>query len=327
MSGASAREKAAAGEKNYEQERGAVRARNRAKEEGVVPAWIGLMAAAGVFGALLWLERRRPLRRVTESKLARDTRNLAVALAGALVTNLAERPLALRLAHRVEHRRLGLLKQARLPRWLEATAACALLDYTLYLWHFLTHKVGFLWRCHVVHHADLDMDVTTALRFHFAELLLSLPYRLAQVRIIGVSPFAFTLWQTLLLPSVMFHHSNVELPIGWERRLSRLIVTPRMHGIHHSTVREETDSNWSSGLTLWDFLHGTLRLDAPKQMIVIGVPAYRAPEQVTLGKIIAMPFVRQPDSWQSTEGRRPPHRQGVRASDSSTVDLGRIRKD
>lgn len=300
-----------------------MKARSRAKDKGAVPAWIGLAAAAGVFGALLWLERRRPLRRATESKLTRDTRNLAFAAAGALVTSLAERPLALRLARRVEERRLGLLNQADLPRWLEVTAACALLDYTLYIWHYLTHKVGFLWRCHVVHHADLDMDVTTALRFHFAELLLSVPFRLAQVRIIGASPFAFTLWQTLLLPSVMFHHSNVDLPVEWERRLGRLIITPRIHGIHHSTVREETDSNWSSGLTLWDFLHGTFRFDVPQRAIIIGVPAYRAPEQVTLGRISAMPFVKQPDSWQSPEGRRSPHPQGVRASDRPNAGLAK----
>jgi sterol desaturase/sphingolipid hydroxylase (fatty acid hydroxylase superfamily) len=300
-----------------------MKARSRGKNEGGVPMWIGLVMTAGVFGTLLWLERRRPLRRATESKLTRDTRNLTVAVAAALVTNLAERPLALRLARRVEERRLGLLKQTDLPRWLEATAACALLDYTLYLWHYLTHKVGFLWRCHVVHHADLDMDVTTALRFHFAELLLSVPFRLAQVRVIGASPFALTLWQTLLLPSVMFHHSNLELPIKWERRLNRLIVTPRMHGIHHSTVRAETDSNWSSGLTLWDILHGTLRLDVPQHVIVIGVPAYRAPEQVRLGKIIVMPFVEQPDSWRMPEDRKTSPQQSVRAADRSTVGLAK----
>ena len=177
-----------------------------------------------------------------------------------------------------------------MPRAIETLAACALLDYTLYGWHYLTHRVPLLWRCHVVHHADLDLSVTTALRFHFAELLLSVPFRLAQLRVLGVSPPAFTLWQRLLFISVLFHHSNIRLPIEWERRLNRLIVTPRMHGIHHSIVREETDANWSSGLTVWDWLHGTLRRDVPQQAVIIGVPAYREPAQVTFAKIVAMPF-------------------------------------
>jgi sterol desaturase/sphingolipid hydroxylase (fatty acid hydroxylase superfamily) len=90
----------------------------------------------------------------------------------------------------------------------------------------------------------------------------------------------------------MFHHSNVELPIGLERALNRLIVTPRMHGIHHSIVRDQTNSNWSSGLAVWDRLHGTLRLNVPQEEITIGVPAYRGPEDVELAKVILMPFKR-----------------------------------
>ncbi|HMV49436.1 MAG TPA: sterol desaturase family protein [Blastocatellia bacterium] len=276
------------------------------KNPNKLAAWLGVAAVVSL-GAWLWLERRRPLRRANENRLTRDVRNLAVAVCGAVVTNLTESPLALRMARCVETRRLGLLKQFALPRVMETVAACVLLDYTLYVWHYLTHKVPLLWRCHVVHHADLDLSVTTALRFHFAELLLSVPFRLVQVRLLGVSPPAFTLWQRLLFLSVMFHHSNVGLPIDWERRLNRFIVTPRMHGIHHSIVREETDSNWSSGLTVWDWLHGTLRRDVPQQAVTIGVPAYRAPEQVTFAKITAMPFVAQPDSWQllEGEGRQP----------------------
>lgn len=276
------------------------------KSNRLVPGWIGLAASVGVFGALLWLEHRRPLRRATESSLPRNARNLGVATAAAFVTNLVERPMAMAMARRVRERRLGLLEQTGWPVWLKTATACALLDYTLYLWHYLTHRVDFLWRCHVVHHADLDLTVTTALRFHFAELLLSVPFRLAQVRAIGVSPFALTMWQTLLLPSVLFHHSNFALPPAWERRLSWLIVTPRLHGIHHSIVRAETDSNWSSGLTVWDWLHGTLRRDVPQAAIIIGVPAYQAPEQVTLAALIEMPFIQQPDSWQLPVRRKAP---------------------
>src|SRR5579859_3670499 len=113
------------------------------------------------------------------------------------------------------------------------------------------------------------MDASTALRFHFGEMIASVPWRAVQVVGIGVSPLALSVWQTATLVEIIFHHSNVELPRELERWLCLLIVTPRMHGIHHSTVPEETDSNWSSGLTLWDWLHGTLRLDIPQDAIII----------------------------------------------------------
>lgn len=260
------------------------------KGGGKVPSWLSGALVLGAFGALVWLERRRPLRAARESKLERSARNLAVAAAGAAALRLTEAPLTERLTALVERERVGLLKLARLPAWVEVAAALVLLDYTLYLWHVLTHRVPFLWRFHVVHHIDLDLDATTALRFHFAELMLSVPWRAAQVLCVGVSPLALSVWQTLLMLSVLFHHSNVRLPAGLERRLNLFVVTPRMHGIHHSTVREETDSNWSSGLTLWDRLHGTLRLDVPQDAIDIGVPGYREPREVGLTSMLTLPF-------------------------------------
>ncbi len=165
------------------------------------------------------------------------------------------------------------------------------------------------------------MDASTALRFHFAELALSVPWRAGQVMVIGVSPFAFSLWQTLLFLSIMFHHSNVRLPIEVERALNRIIVTPRMHGIHHSTVRAETDSNWSSGLTVWDYLHGTLRLNVPQDEIDIGVPAYREPEEVALESILEMPFTRQRATWELHEGFKLPtrHRHAELSPDQLSV--------
>ena len=172
-----------------------------------------------------------------------------------------------------------------------------LMDYTLYVWHVLTHRVPTLWRFHAVHHIDLDLDASTAVRFHFGELTLSTPWRVAQVVVIGTSPLALSIWQTGLLMSILFHHSNVELPLRLERRVGRVFVTPRMHGIHHSQVRDETDSNWSSGLTLWDWLHGTLRLNVPQRAITIGVPAFQDPDDVTLPKMVALPFVPQPPHW------------------------------
>jgi sterol desaturase/sphingolipid hydroxylase (fatty acid hydroxylase superfamily) len=260
--------------------------------------WLNLLLVGGTFAALWWLERRRPLRRAVEPTARRHARNAAMAGLSAAALQVADRPLLAPLARWVERRRRGLLKLLRLPGWLEVPLALVLMDYTLYLWHVLLHRVPLLWRFHVVHHVDLDLDASTALRFHFGELLLSVPWRAAQVVLLGVSPRALSAWQTATVMEVLFHHSNVELPYGVERVLCRLIVTPRMHGIHHSVVHDETDSNWSSGLTLWDRLHGTLRLNVPQQGVTIGVPAYRDPHEVTLPKIVVMPFEAQRPAWQ-----------------------------
>jgi sterol desaturase/sphingolipid hydroxylase (fatty acid hydroxylase superfamily) len=263
-----------------------------------IPGWLGAALVGGTFVALFLLELRWPLRRPVESKLRRNARNLAVAGLAAAAVQLIERPVVVPLARLVEERRWGLLKRFHLPVWTEILLGGVLLDYTLYLWHVLAHKVPLLWRFHQVHHVDLDLDASTALRFHFGELAFSVLSRTAQVLGIGICPMTLSAWQTTLLVEIMFHHSNVELPNGLERWLSRLIVTPRMHGIHHSIIETETNSNWSSGLTLWDWLHGTLRLNVPQGEIRIGVPAYCDPQEVTLPKVVAMPFVEQRPSWQ-----------------------------
>jgi sterol desaturase/sphingolipid hydroxylase (fatty acid hydroxylase superfamily) len=257
-----------------------------------MPGWLTGTIVAATAGALLYWEWRRPLRRNVESKLRRDVRNLAVAGIAAAVVQLAELPIILPLTEHTAEQGWGLLGSARLPGWAETAIAVLLLDYSLYGWHILTHKVPLLWRFHIVHHADLDLDSTTALRFHFGEILLSVPFRAAQVIAIGVSPLAFTIWQTLLVVSILFHHSNLNLSPELDRRLSLLLVTPRMHGIHHSRVRREMDSNWSSGLAIWDRLHRTLRLDVPQDQIVIGVPEYGKPEEVSLARLLAMPLHR-----------------------------------
>ena len=163
----------------------------------------------------------------------------------------------------------------------------------------MEHRSPWLYRFHQVHHADLELDVSTAARFHVGEFLASVPWRAAQVAVIGASPRAVAVWQRLTMISVLFHHSNVRLPLALERRLAAVVVTPRLHGIHHSIVQEEQDSNWSSGLTLWDRLHGTLRANVAQDEIEIGVAAYRKPEDVSLGRSLAMPF--EP----LASGRRP----------------------
>ncbi len=266
-------------------------------KNGQVPAWLSGSLVAGAFGLLWFLERRRPLRREVEPKLRRTARNLAVAGAATAALQLVERPVTQPLTALVEKHSWGLLKRVRLPKWMEVTLAVVLLDYTLYVWHVLTHRVPFLWRFHVTHHADLDLDASTGLRFHFGELSLSTGWRAGQIVLIGVSPLSLSIWQTFLLLSILFHHSNVQLPIEVERKLNRLFVTPRMHGIHHSNIREETNANWSSGLTVWDWLHGTLRLNVPQERITIGVPAYREPKEVELFEVLKMPFGEQRPTW------------------------------
>jgi sterol desaturase/sphingolipid hydroxylase (fatty acid hydroxylase superfamily) len=264
-----------------------------------MPRWLSACIVAGTFLTLAILERRRPLRRTVEPGLQRTGRNLAIATLGAIAVHLAETPIVARAATMVEHRRWGLVKWLRLPLWFEVCAAIVLMDYTLYLWHVLTHRVPALWRFHAVHHIDLDLDASTAVRFHFGELTLSTPWRVAQVVAIGTSPLALSIWQTGVLASILFHHSNLELPLDVERRLSRVIVTPRMHGIHHSVLRGETESNWSSGLSVWDWLHRTLRLNVPQLEITIGVPGFQSVGDVGLAKMIALPFdadVRVPGS-------------------------------
>jgi len=275
------------------------------RPDDTVPLAVSGPLVVATFVALVCLELRRPLRRSVEPQARHTIRNLALATLSAAAVRFAELPTVMPVAHRVAAGRWGLLGWAALPTWLDVLLAMILLDYTLYVWHVLTHRVPFLWRFHAVHHVDLDLDASTALRFHFGEIVISVGWRLGQVLLIGVSPLAFSAWQTASLASVMFHHANVRLPIAAERRLNRFVVTPRMHGIHHSIVREETDSNWSSGLTVWDWLHGTLRLDVPQDEVTIGVPAYGDVRDVTLGKLVAMPFRAARPSWVLPGGGRP----------------------
>jgi sterol desaturase/sphingolipid hydroxylase (fatty acid hydroxylase superfamily) len=270
---------------------------DEAHRRPAVAGWLPALVVLGSFVALAGLERRYPLRRSVEPRNRRDIRNLAVAATTAIALRLAEQPVVGKLANMAERRRFGLLQRWRLPPAIETAAALVLMDYTLFVWHVLLHRVPFLWRCHLAHHVDLDLSASTALRFHFSEMVLSVPWRAAQILLIGVRPAILKAWQTATLVEILFHHSNFRLPYRLERLIEYAIVTPRMHGIHHSTVREETESNWSSGLTLWDRLHGTLRLDLPQQPITIGTPGYRDPGELTLPKILAMPFGDQRPAW------------------------------
>jgi sterol desaturase/sphingolipid hydroxylase (fatty acid hydroxylase superfamily) len=219
------------------------------------------IAIAGAFGVLAVLERRRPLRRQTQSGLARlrvnfalGAMSLAVWICAALVV---KRP------------------KLRSPRPTDAISIL-LLDYTLWWWHRWNHEWPALWRFHLVHHTDRDLDASTAFRFHFGEHFLSFFYRTAQVAIIRPSETALWLWETTLFVSILFHHANLQLPAAVDSRLVRWIVTPRMHGIHHSEAREHANANYASLFSWWDGLHRTLVLDVAQDEITIGAPDFDA---------------------------------------------------
>jgi sterol desaturase/sphingolipid hydroxylase (fatty acid hydroxylase superfamily) len=280
-----------------------------------LPAWLSAITVTSIFIGLVLLEWRRPLRKKTsEPKLRRNVRNMAVAGTSAVAVMLTAAPVTAPLTKWVHRRNWGLLKWLRLPSWLEVPLALILLDYSLYLWHVAFHKVPCLWRFHQVHHVDLDMDASTAIRFHFGEMAISTALQTFQILTIGISPLTFSIWNTWLVSEVIFHHSNVELPFHLERWLCKIIVTPRMHGIHHSLVPEELNSNWSSGLTLWDRLHGTLRLNVPQNHLTLGVAAYPDPKDNTYLKLLEMPFGEQSSPpWARPDGTIP-----YRDEDSTT---------
>ena len=255
--------------------------------------WMRGILTVGTFAALYYFEKRRPLRKQLESKEVQMARDVAIAATAGLAISLFEKPVTGKLTRFVEEKKFGLVKILRLPKFLEIALSVVLLDYTLYIWHVLTHKSPFLWRFHKVHHADLDLTAATALRFHFGEMKISVPFRAGQILLIGVSRDALQIWQALLFLSVLFHHSNVRLPEKFEEKLQKIIVTPRLHGIHHSIEKDEMDSNWSSGLTVWDFLHGTFRNDIPQDEITIGIKGFDEEKEVTLGKMLIEPFKNQ----------------------------------
>jgi sterol desaturase/sphingolipid hydroxylase (fatty acid hydroxylase superfamily) len=260
-----------------------------------MPAWLGPLVVSSTFAGLFWLERRYPLRQAKpEPDHQRVPRNFMIAAITGLVIRRCERPLVEPLAHWVERRQAGLLPRLGLPSPLaEKVLGIVLLDYSLYAWHILLHRVPWLWRSHIVHHADLVLDTSTALRFHWLEFLASIPWRLAQVVVLGIPPPTLALWQKLTLIEVLFHHANLRLPSKVERQLSRFVMTPRLHGIHHSTDAEQSHTNFSSGLTIWDVLHRTLKTGVRQEEIDIGVSNYHSPHELTLLNLLALPLRRQ----------------------------------
>ena len=196
------------------------------------------------------------------------------------------------VAYQNESLQFGLNYLYELPEWLEYAIAFIVLDYTIYLWHVLLHKLPVLWRFHLVHHTDLDLDVTTAIRFHFGELFASLLFRGAAVLLVGASPLMVLIYEVAFEAATQFHHSNWKLPFKLEKVINKIFVTPRMHGIHHSTRKGEMDKNYSTIFSVWDRLHSTLKLNLRQRDITIGVGAYQHAGELTPGFLLKLPFSR-----------------------------------
>ena len=219
---------------------------------------VGAPVVIAMCGAAAAVEGVLPLRNRVSKRSHRWPRNVAFAALAAIVVRGAIVPATQACARKASRHRFGLLRWVPLPRGLRSAVGLLALDYTMYLWHRALHAAP-LWRFHAVHHADRDLDVTTALRFHAVELVASLPFRCVQAAALGVEPSVALTYEIVMQVAALFHHSNVRLPAKLDRALSCIVVTPRMHGVHHSVDERERASNWSVLFSFWDRLHGTFR--------------------------------------------------------------------
>ena len=260
------------------------------------------LGAIALLGLVLILEHFFPLRRETRSLLARLVVNIAVSILTFVAAIGLVQPAAQWALRWSTDKPFGLVHLFVLPSWVELIVSFLLMDLAFYYWHVANHRIPFLWRFHNVHHVDPELDVSTAFRFHFGEVALSSIFTVVQISLIGISAWAYAIYQIAFQLEVLFHHSNLRLPIRFERLLNRLVVTPRMHGIHHSQVQRENNSNFGTVFSWWDRLHRTLGLNIPQSEILIGIPGYSLPEDNTVVNALVMPFRKQRDYWRKPDG-------------------------
>src|ERR671918_230556 len=258
-----------------------------------------------VFLTLLMIETRFSLRQRKRSRMERYLINMGVSGLALATGGYIVAPVALTLASWNSESSFGLLSMISLPFTAEFILGFLLMDLTFYYWHRANHSIPLFWRFHNVHHVDPDLDVSTSFRFHFGEVLYSVGFRALQVYLIGISLFTYLAYELVFQCATMFHHSNVRLPITVERWLNKIVVTPRMHGIHHSIVKEETNSNFSVVFRWWDLIHGTLNLDVKQSEVVIGVPGYLEREDNKLLHLLILPFRKQREYWRLPDGKKP----------------------
>ncbi len=255
-----------------------------------------------IFALLFILERFFPLRKATRSLLARLAANLAISVFTFMAAVGLLQPAVQTALRWSAVKPLGIVHLVPLPSPFLFVLSLLLMDLTFYYWHLANHRVPFLWRFHNVHHIDPDLDVSTAFRFHFGEIALSAGFTLLQVTLIGPSAWAFAVYQLVFQAEVLFHHSNVRLPISVERVINWVLVTPRMHGIHHSQVQRENNSNFGTVFPWWDRLHRTLGVNIPQEEVVVGIPAYTLREDNSFWNVLLMPFRKQRDYWRRPDG-------------------------
>jgi len=262
------------------------------------------MALAITIGVLLPLlfmvERFDRLRPFTRPLLARLFVNVVVSVLAFATAVVLVRPTSFAVIHWTSATGSGILHVVPMAGAAQFVLSFLLMDLTFYWWHVANHRIPFLWRFHNVHHIDPDLDVSTAFRFHFGEVALSTGFRILQIAAIGLPAWMFLSYELVFQANTLFHHSNVRLPIRVERLLNLVLVTPRMHGIHHSQVRDETNSNYSVVFSWWDRLHRSIRLNIPQKDIVIGIPAYSEPNDNAPWNALILPFCRQRDYWRSS---------------------------
>ena len=251
--------------------------------------------ASAIALALLWaIEGAIPMFEGREARGRHDASNLALGIGNALLASLLFAGATLFVTEWAREQSLGLLHWLALPAAWSVVAAVVLLDLWQYVWHRMNHRIPVLWRFHAVHHADRELDASSGLRFHTGEILLSGLARLAVLPLLGLTIGQVLVYETLVLPVVLFHHSNIRLPSGVDRSLRWLIVTPWMHWVHHSDYQPETDSNYSSLLSVWDRLFRTFRLRNDPREITLGLDGKRYQNWATLPGMLAMPFRRNP---------------------------------
>lgn len=247
------------------------------------------IGVAVLLQALGWAWPLRPHERSLRQRLAV---NIAIAAFSGIVVLALLRPLVAWSLPLAAERGIGLLHLAAMPSWLRAACGFVLLDLGFYVWHRANHVVPLLWRFHAAHHADPDLDTSTALRFHPGEIALSVAFQTAQILVIGVDAATYAAYQATFQIAVLLHHSNLRLPSAFERVASTLLVGPRLHGLHHSRRREEALSNFGVVFGVWDRLLRT-RSPVTRPQPAIGLPGYADAVDNRLDAVLLMPLRRQ----------------------------------
>jgi sterol desaturase/sphingolipid hydroxylase (fatty acid hydroxylase superfamily) len=253
---------------------------------------IRLSFFGGVFVVMALWELLGPRRTPAIGRGWRWPNNLGVVVVDALLVRILLPTTAVGLALIAEARGFGLFNTIALPMWVSIVASVLLLDLAIYLQHVLFHAVPALWRLHRMHHADLEFDVSTGLRFHPIEILLSMAIKLTVVAALGAPALAVLIFEVLLNATSMFNHGNVRIPAGLDRVLRWLVVTPDMHRVHHSILARETNSNFGFNLPWWDRLFGTYRAQpaAGHEAMTIGIEQFRDPRALGLDRMLLQPF-------------------------------------